>query len=203
MIRLTKSQNVFTQLALWASCALLFVLFFSSTTSVESNISQNMLDYVYLYEHISKVNNISSHKATFLANTILNTSKRLLGQDYRVGICIIQTESHFRINAIGDDGVSRGLSQIKLSAAKDACKYLGLPNCSQRHLKYLISVPRYNILLGMGYLSFLLHTYNDLDKAIQAYNLGMGRINSGLPNYDYLYKVKQNCTFNKADIKKT
>jgi hypothetical protein len=24
-----------------------------------------------------------------------------------------------------------------------------------------------------------------------------------LPNYDYLYKVKQNCTFNKADIKKT
>jgi soluble lytic murein transglycosylase-like protein len=148
-----------------------------------------MIAYSWVYKKISKSHG-NSESSVFLANTIISTSEQLLNNNYKLGTCIIGVESSFKIGVKGDDGVSTGLSQIKEGAAKDACRYLGLNKCNTTHIRYLISKPRYNILLGLGYLSLLIHRYNDINKAIEAYNIGIKNIDAGGTNIPYLNKVK-------------
>lgn len=176
------------KLAIAASLGFLCIFFLAKNLSAKATLTKNMAAYVWVYNKIHHTN--PSANSEYLANIIVGTSRRLLNNDYKTGTCILKVESDFRIDVIGDDGVSSGISQIQLGSAKDSCVFLGLKDCSMHHIRHLISIPKYNILLSFGYLKFLIDRYHNTNKAVEAYNIGVLFIDNGGRNIAYLSKVQ-------------
>ena len=97
-------------------------------------------------------------------------------QDYTKNICnkygnidetlvyaLIKQESNFNVNALGDNGRSKGLMQIQEQWHKERMKRLGVSS---------LMTAKGNIKVGVDILSEKIDKYNDLGKALTAYNAG-------------------------------
>jgi soluble lytic murein transglycosylase-like protein len=98
-----------------------------------------------------------------LAQSILSAAERH-GLDARVAFRLVQRESRFRANALGDAG-EIGLTQIKPSTARSLRPGITIAELYR---------PDVNLELGFAYLAHLrAHYHGDLWRAATAYNHGM------------------------------
>jgi hypothetical protein len=99
--------------------------------------------------------------------------------DYKYVIGMISQESRWNNFAIGGEGY--GLMQITPIAAKSLNMQYG----------DILFDPYYNVLCGILYLSNLHNNYNDINKAIVAYNTGSTYVNSidNIENHTYLLGI--------------
>jgi len=88
-------------------------------------------------------------------------------------LAIIFTESSFDIDAESEVGAV-GLMQLMPETASQLARELEMEWKGHR----LLTDPQVNILLGSFYLRKLIHRFDDLDKALAAYNVGPNRLRS-------------------------
>lgn len=100
------------------------------------------------------------------------------GEEYNVDpllvLAVIKVESNFDTEAVSDAGAN-GLMQIMPETAKSIQQ-----NRNQKYEDDLITDPHKNIELGVYYLSYLLHHFQDRNLAIAAYNGGIGNVKNWL-----------------------
>ncbi len=101
-----------------------------------------------------------------LAWFILKESRKY-GQDYRLILAMIKTESEFKHNAISSKG-AKGLMQIKPHVGQAIARDIDI---SWEGDKTLFN-PHLNVKMGLYYLSRLLLRFGDLKVALTAYNFG-------------------------------
>lgn len=122
-------------------------------------------------------------------------------QDYTRKICekygnvdetlvyaLIKQESNFRVKALGDNGKSKGLMQIQEIWHKERMKKLGVDS---------LMTAKGNIRVGIDILSEKIDKYDDLGKALTAYNAGDGGaykyyFSKGIYANDYAKKIIKN-----------
>lgn len=115
---------------------------------------------------------------------IINRASERFGVEPQLIRAVIQTESSFRPNVVSPVG-AQGLMQLMPATARD----LGVANPFD---------PEQNVMGGTRYLRQLLDRFDgDLDRALAAYNWGMGNVErrgmDRMPREtrDYLVKVKE------------
>jgi soluble lytic murein transglycosylase-like protein len=100
--------------------------------------------------------------------------------DWKLLKAIAIVESDQTPKAIGDDGKSKGLMQIKDTIGSYYANSTG----------DLLFNPDINIEAGAGFLSHLMEAYQyNWNDVIQAYNLGETKFNQGFTSPTYLEKV--------------
>ena len=122
-------------------------------------------------------------------------------QDYTRKICeeygnvdetlvyaLIKQESNFRVKALGDNGKSKGLMQIQEMWHKKRMKKLGVDS---------LMTAKGNIRVGIDILSEKIDKYDDLGKALTAYNAGDAGaykyyFSKGIYANDYAKKIIKN-----------
>ena len=122
-------------------------------------------------------------------------------QDYTRKICekygnvdetlvyaLIKQESNFRVKALGDNGKSKGLMQIQEMWHKERMEKLGVDS---------LMTAKGNIRVGIDILSEKIDKYDDLGKALTAYNAGDGGaykyyFSKGIYANDYAKKIIKN-----------
>ena len=85
------------------------------------------------------------------------------GVKYELVLALIERESGYEFNEVGDNGHSIGYMQIFEEHHRDRMERL---NCTD------LMNPYQNILVGVDYLSFLLEKYGTQQDALAAYNYG-------------------------------
>lgn len=85
------------------------------------------------------------------------------GIDPAIIFSMIDRESKYKIDAVGDGGHSIGLMQIQPRWHEDRMEQLGISD---------ISDPYQNVAVGIDYLSELLEKYGDMEMALVGYNAG-------------------------------
>lgn len=105
-----------------------------------------------------------------MANTVYAES-RLYALDYRLVLAVIRVESNFKQEAVSNKG-ARGLMQVKPSLAKYIAKDAGV---SMKETTSLTE-PEKNVRLGVHYLSRLIDDFEDLGRALHAYNTGPAKV---------------------------
>ncbi len=83
--------------------------------------------------------------------------------DAAIIMAMIERESAFDADAIGDNGHSHGLMQIQERYHIERMERLGCDDLLD---------PYQNVLVGIDYLAELLESYEDIEKALIAYNAG-------------------------------
>lgn len=106
---------------------------------------------------------------------------------YALVIAVIERESGYRCNALGDNGKSKGYMQVKENCHKERMDKLGCDNLLD---------PYQNILVGIDYLAYLIGKYETLEKALAAYNYGESGAykhlwSKGIYIYDYNKGIMQ------------
>ena len=151
---------------------------FADTNIDFKNLQDNEIKMYITNEDI--INNIkTANKKTTTEKVIyydIPLSKEL--QDYTRKICeeygnvdetlvyaLIKQESNFRVKALGDNGKSKGLMQIQEIWHKERMKKLGVDS---------LMTAKGNIRVGIDILSEKIDKYDDLGKALTAYNAGDG-----------------------------
>ena len=174
---------------------------FADTNIDFTNLQDNEIKMYITNEDI--MNNIkTATKETTTEKVIyydIPLSKEL--QDYTRKICekygnvdetlvyaLIKQESNFRVKALGDNGRSKGLMQIQEIWHKERMKKLGVDS--------LMSA-KGNIRVGIDILSEKIDKYDDLGKALTAYNAGDGGaykyyFSKGIYANDYAKKIIKN-----------
>ncbi len=133
----------------------------------------------------------SDDEVTILANVIYDESVKL-GMDPLLIMAVIITESSFKKHQKSHVG-AEGLMQIKPSIAKSVAKKWGIEWSESDGLWD----PGLNITVGSAYLFELIVKFQDVRKAIIAYNLGETVTREyyylgALPPPRYFDKVKEN-----------
>ena len=174
---------------------------FADTNIDFKNLQDNEIKMYITNEDI--MNNIkTATKETTTEKVIyydIPLSKEL--QDYTRKICekygnvdetlvyaLIKQESNFRVKALGDNGKSKGLMQIQEIWHKERMKKLGVDS---------LMTAKGNIRVGIDILSEKIDKYNDLGKALTAYNAGDGGaykyyFSKGIYANDYAKKIIKN-----------
>ena len=174
---------------------------FADTNIDFTNLQDNEIKMYITNEDI--MNNIkTATKETTTEKVIyydIPLSKEL--QDYTRKICeeygnvdetlvyaLIKQESNFRVEALGDNGKSKGLMQIQEIWHKERMKKLGVDS---------LMTAKGNIRVGIDILSEKIDKYNDLGKALTAYNAGDGGaykyyFSKGIYANDYAKKIIKN-----------
>ena len=174
---------------------------FADTNVDFTNLQDNEIKMYITNEDI--INNIkTANKETKTEKVIyydIPLSKEL--QDYTRKICekygnvdetlvyaLIKQESNFRVKALGDNGKSKGLMQIQEIWHKERMKKLGVDS---------LMTAKGNIRVGVDILSEKIDKYNDLGKALTAYNAGDGGaykyyFSKGIYANDYAKKIIKN-----------
>ena len=174
---------------------------FADTNVDFTNLQDNEIKMYITNEDI--INNIkTANKETKTEKVIyydIPLSKEL--QDYTRKICekygnvdetlvyaLIKQESNFRVKALGDNGKSKGLMQIQEIWHKERMKKLGVDS---------LMTAKGNIRVGIDILSEKIDKYNDLGKALTAYNAGDGGaykyyFSKGIYANDYAKKIIKN-----------
>jgi hypothetical protein len=101
-----------------------------------------------------------------LAWLILRESRKY-GQDYRLTLAIIQTESSFKSRCTSSKG-AKGLMQIKPHVGQAIARDIDIGWEGEETLFN----PHLNVKMGLHYLSRLLFRFGDLKVALTAYNFG-------------------------------
>ena len=174
---------------------------FADTNIDFKNLQDNEIKMYITNEDI--MNNIkTATKETTTEKVIyydIPLSKEL--QDYTRKICeeygnvdetlvyaLIKQESNFRVKALGDNGKSKGLMQIQEMWHKKRMKKLGVDS---------LMTAKGTIRVGIDILSEKIDKYDDLGKALTAYNAGDGGaykyyFSKGIYANDYAKKVIKN-----------
>ena len=174
---------------------------FADTNVDFTNLQDNEIKMYITNEDI--INNIkTANKETKTEKVIyydIPLSKEL--QDYTRKICekygnvdetlvyaLIKQESNFRVKALGDNGKSKGLMQIQEIWHKERMKKLGVDS---------LMTAKGNIRVGIDILSEKIDKYNDLGKALTAYNAGDGGaykyyFSKGIYANNYAKKIIEN-----------
>lgn len=174
---------------------------FADTNIDFTNLQDNEIKMYITNEDI--MNNIkTATKETTTEKVIyydIPLSKEL--QDYTRKICeeygnvdetlvyaLIKQESNFRVEALGDNGKSKGLMQIQEIWHKERMKKLGVDS---------LMTAEGNIRVGIDILSEKIDKYDDLGKALTAYNAGDGGaykyyFSKGIYANDYAKKIIKN-----------
>ena len=174
---------------------------FADTNIDFTNLQDNEIKMYITNEDI--MNNIkTATKETTTEKVIyydIPLSKEL--QDYTRKICeeygnvdetlvyaLIKQESNFRVKALGDNGKSKGLMQIQEIWHKKRMKKLGVDS---------LMTAKGNIRVGIDILSEKIDKYDDLGKALTAYNAGDGGaykyyFSKGIYANDYAKKIIKN-----------
>lgn len=105
--------------------------------------------------------------------------------DPRIVIGLIQVESNYNPNTIGDEGRSYGLMQIQLQWHEDRMKRLGCTDLLD---------PYQNITVGVDILAEMCEKYDTMEEVLTAYNAGeTGAYNlyfsKGIKANDYALEV--------------
>ena len=98
---------------------------------------------------------------------VIERESRTYGQDYRLILAIIKTESSFKYKARSRKG-AKGLMQIKPYVGKAIAKDIDIRWEGDQTLFN----PHVNVKMGLHYLSRLLLRFGDLKVALTAYNRG-------------------------------
>lgn len=85
------------------------------------------------------------------------------GIDPAIIFAMIDLESKYNINAVGDGGKSIGLMQIQPRWHKERMERLGASDLAD---------PYQNVTVGIDYLAELLEKYGDIEMALVGYNAG-------------------------------
>ena len=174
---------------------------FADTNIDFTNLQDNEIKmYITNEDIINKIK--TANKETKTEKVIyydIPLSKEL--QDYTRKICeeygnvdetlvyaLIKQESNFRVEALGDNGKSKGLMQIQEIWHKERMKKLGVDS---------LMTAKGNIRVGIDILSEKIDKYNDLGKALTAYNAGDGGaykyyFSKGIYANDYAKKIIKN-----------
>lgn len=174
---------------------------FADTNIDFKNLQDNEIKMYITNEDI--MNNMkTANKETTTEKVIyydIPLSKEL--QDYTRKICeeygnvdetlvyaLIKQESNFRVKALGDNGKSKGLMQIQEMWHKKRMKKLGVDS---------LMTAKGNIRVGIDILSEKIDKYDDLGKALTAYNAGDGGaykyyFSKGIYANDYAKKIIKN-----------
>lgn len=97
-----------------------------------------------------------------LQDIIIDVSEKR-GVDPALVLAVIEKESGYNSDASGDNGRSQGLMQIWRSFHEKRMEKLGAVNLYD---------PRDNVLVGIDILAEKLEKYEDVEKALIAYNAG-------------------------------
>ena len=97
-----------------------------------------------------------------LQDIIIDISEKR-GVDPALVIAVIEKESGYKPDASGDNGRSQGLMQIWRSFHEQRMEKLGAVNLYD---------PRDNVIVGIDILAEKLDKYEDIEKALIAYNAG-------------------------------
>lgn len=117
---------------------------------------------------------------------ILDSSKRH-GLDPYLVAAVIETESGWDANAESSQG-AYGLMQLMPETAQDVVAR-GLVD-PETWSAAALDDPQTNIELGCGYLAYLLGYFNgSVDKAIAAYNAGMGNVDDWTQEETHLHNA--------------
>lgn len=176
MKRITRLTTAFFALFL----CLIFVLsaFTLVSASGDSDKSQTAIkEKIFWYLKDRKVSS-SDDKLKKIASSVYEEA-RDYEIDYRLVLAVMKVESNFKSNAISKKG-ARGLLQIKPSLAKHVSKETGVaikgPKC--------LDEPEKNIRIGVSHLSWLIEKFENLNTALHAYNVGLGKIKSAASHDD-------------------
>lgn len=85
------------------------------------------------------------------------------GVRYDLVVALIETESGYRFDKVGDDGHSIGYMQIYEECHRDRMERLNVTDLTN---------PYQNVLVGIDYLSELIERYGTIQDALAAYNYG-------------------------------
>lgn len=117
----------------------------------------------------------NDEKLRKIANSVYEEAKDF-EIDYRLVLAVMKVESNFKSDAISKKG-ARGLLQIKPSLAKHVSKKSGVfiksPKCLEE--------PEKNIRIGVSHLSWLMEKFENLNTALHAYNVGLGKVKPSAP----------------------
>ena len=174
---------------------------FADTNIDFKNLQDNEIKmYITNEDIINKIK--TANKETTTEKVIyydIPLSKEL--QDYTRKICeeygnvdetlvyaLIKQESNFRVKALGDNGRSKGLMQIQEIWHKKRMKKLEVDS---------LMTAKGNIRVGIDILSEKIDKYDDLGKALTAYNAGDGGaykyyFSKGIYANDYAKKIIKN-----------
>ena len=174
---------------------------FADTNIDFKNLQDNEIKMYITNEDI--INNIKTANKERTTEKVIYydipLSKEL--QDYTRKICeeygnvdetlvyaLIKQESNFRVKALGDNGRSKGLMQIQEIWHKERMKKLGVDS---------LMTAKGNIRVGIDILSEKIDKYDDLGKALTAYNAGDGGaykyyFSKGIYANDYAKKIIKN-----------
>jgi|GEM_PF-215351 len=170
-----------TIMKLYARCTtILFAALFCSTVILgafsyvgasgnddKSRVAIKEKIFCYLKER--KVSS-NDEKLRKIANSVYEEAKDF-ELDYRLVLAVMKVESNFKSDAISKKG-ARGLLQIKPSLAKHVSKETGVSIKSPKCLEE----PEKNIRIGVSHLSWLMEKFENLNTALHAYNVGLGKV---------------------------
>jgi soluble lytic murein transglycosylase len=135
----------------------------------EGNEKNIITGEIFQYLKEKKVR-ASDEKLKKIANSVYEEAKDY-EIDYRLVLAVMKVESNFKSDAISKKG-ARGLLQIKPSLAKYVSKETGVAIKSPKCLEE----PEKNIRIGVSHLSWLMEKFENLNTALHAYNVGLGKI---------------------------
>lgn len=121
-----------------------------------------------LLAYVMEVSRLNEEDASYL---ILRAQE--VDMDLFLMLGLYKAESDFDVKHVGTSG-ERGLGQIMNGTGRFLCKEIGIDYDRGRLFE-----PQYNMMLSSYYVSKLYHTYQDIHKALTAYNRGEG----GLKRY--------------------
>jgi hypothetical protein len=158
-------------------------------------------------------------EATQLAASVTPRATQLFGGNptelaYRsVILSAVETGGKFNADTANTASSARGLMQTLICTQRFMEEKLGMPfqpsgfntkgtYCAQLYQAkepekvpiskdYLLTTPKYGVLIGSAYLAYQLQRYNDLDRAIIAFNQGAYSTSAAKKAASYLAKYKQ------------
>jgi len=83
--------------------------------------------------------------------------------EYPMAIALIERESGYKYDAMGDDGASKGYMQVMEKWHIERMERLGVSDLLN---------PYHNIVTGVDFLNEILEKYPDINKALMVYNIG-------------------------------
>lgn len=120
---------------------------------------------------------------------VIRTCERM-NMEPAVIMAMIDQESDFRADCIGDNGDSVGLMQIQAQWHRERMDKLGVTDLMN---------PLQNVAVGMDYLADLIAKGNGLEWALAAYNAGTNGANNGV-GFGYAAEVLANSESLKAGV---